>query len=196
MALEIRIDINDLATPALNAIAQKLSSRRSLNEALGARGERELRDHFGKREAEPNKTGWPRQHFWDQIRSATAVSRVDEQSATITINDPRFNQKFYGGTIKPGAGKKYLTLPAIAAAYGSPATAHKLTPIFRYLGGERRAVALAEVKGKGRERTETVWYWLVKSVTQNKDERALPDRDQFAGALRDEAQEFLDSLGR
>lgn len=212
MAIEIEIDIKDAATPSLEAIIRNLRDRTRLHGALGGRGERELRDHFAKRESEPNKTGWPKQHFWDQIRSATALSKTDQEGATVTINDPRLAQKIYGGTIVPGAGKKYLALPAIAEAYGrSPRSLTNLHPVIRFINGERRAVALAENLASeisyGRLRKDGtravkhtasriggIWYWLVKSVTQAKDERALPPTDEFQAALLEETGQYFEQF--
>ena len=209
MGTQIEIKITeDTASAALLAIANSLEDRTGLHGAMAGRGERELRDHFAKRESEPNKRGWPRQHFWDQIRGATAISKVTRDGATITVNDPRLAQKIFGGEIKPGAGKKYLALPAIAEAYGrSPISLNNLHPVIRMINGERRAVALAEnlaseikfgrLKKDGSRtvtqtasRIGTIWYWLVKSVTQEKDERAMPTNEEFEAALLEEAEDY------
>ncbi len=213
MAIEIKIDINDAASPSLEAIVRNCRDRRALHGALGGWGERTMRDYFSRRENQPNRTGWPKQHFWDQIRSATALAQVDQEGATITVNDPRLAQKVYGGTIKPGAGRKYLALPAIAEAYGrSPRSLTNLQPVIRFINGERRAVALAERRASeikyGRVRkdgtrkiTQTasriggIWYWLVKSVTQEKDPLALPDAEGFATGLRAQTQEYFEQFG-
>lgn len=210
----IEIDINDAAaTSSLAAIIRNVSDRKPLHGALGGWGERTLRDYFGRRESQPNKTGWPKQHFWDQIRSATALSKVDQEGATITINDSRLAQKVYGGTIVPGAGKKYLALPAIAEAYGrSPRSLTNLHPVIRFINGERRAVALAENKASefkyGRLRKDGtrrtiqtasvtgtgIWYWLVKSVTQSKDEQALPDEEGYRRGLLEETRSYFEQF--
>lgn len=209
MGTKITVRITeDTASPALLAIARSLEDRTGLHGALAGRGERVLRDHFAQRESEPNKRGWPKQHFWDQIRGATAVSRVDREGAEITVNDPRLAQKIYGGEIKPGAGKKYLALPAIAEAYGrSPGGVPNLHPLIRMISGERRVIALAEnlaseikfgrLKKDGSRtvtqtasRIGTIWYWLVKSVNQPKDQRALPTNEEFEQALLEEAETY------
>lgn len=186
MSLEIRIDATDAATPALAAIAASLTRRKPLHSALGKRAEVKLRRHYAKREAEPNKRGWPKQHFWGRIRKASAFVSADERDAIAGISDPAIAQKIHGGKITPKEGK-YLTIPAIAAAYGrSPRVVEGLTPMVRYLGGRRRAVAL--------QREGTVWYWLVTSVTQRRDPRALPADTTMRNALLDEAREYLARL--
>lgn len=184
MPLRADTQINDEASAALNASALALRDARGLHAVLGRRAEIELRDHFVERNDEPNKNGWPKQGFWNDIAKATAFHDATEDRALVIISDPRFNQKFYGGPIKP-IEAKYLALPAIAAAYGESPLQHELTPVMRRVSGQARAVALADKSG-------TIWYWLVKSVTQEADEEALPDEEKFVSALREEAQDFVE----
>lgn len=183
MPLPFDAQIRDEASAAIDASALALRDARGLHAVLGRRAEIELRDHFGARNDEPNKNGWPSQNFWNDIAKATAFHDADENRALVLISDPRFNQKFYGGKITPKESKN-LALPAIAAAYGESPLQHELHPVFRRIGGAPRAIALADKGG-------TIWYWLVRSVTQEADEDALPDEDHFVAALREEAQEFV-----
>lgn len=212
--MNIRIDVSEgSAGPALRALVENVAHRRPLNAALGKRCEVELREHFLKRNQEPNKKGWPRQDFWGRIRKATALAQVDSSGATIAIADPAIDQKVYGGTIKPKEGK-YLALPALAAAYGrSPLTFSNLEVLVRWKDGRRRAVALAErratqlnfvrkkkdgthVVRKGAEVGGKVFYWLVESVTQKKDPKALPTTKTFEDALLEETGFFVQDILR
>lgn len=190
MAIQINLNLKDSARPTIAAIADGLKNRRGLHAVLGKRTELELRDHFARREQSPNKRGWPKQHFWSRIRKATAFLSADDSGATVRVSDPALAQKIHGGTITPKEGK-YLTLPAIAAAYGrSPRLNKSLRPMVRYQGGQRRAVALQDKK------SGTVWYWLVKSVTQQADPHALPADATVRSALVEEAGDYLDRLTR
>lgn len=209
----VTIEIKDGATYTLTKLAEGLTNRRPLNAAVGKRGESELREHFRERNQEPNKKGWPSQDFWNRIRQKTALAAVDEAGATIAISDPAIAQKIYGGEITPKEGK-YLTLPAIAAAVGRSArTFQNLVPLIRFIRGVRRAIALVErqatkvsfgrtkVDGtrtvkRGEEVGGTVFYWLVESVRQKKDPRALPTHDKMETALRDEARIYVEDLVR
>lgn len=182
--LRIDADLDDAASEVINASALALRDARALHAVLGRRGEHELREHFVERNGEPNKMGWPTQNFWNDIAKATAFHDADETRALVIIADQRFNQKFYGGTITPKESEN-LALPAIAAAYGESPLQHELTPLFRRVNGEARVIALKDASG-------TVWYWLVRSVTQEADEDALPDEDHFIAALQEEAGDFLD----
>jgi hypothetical protein len=211
--MKVTVTIHDGATYTLTKLAEGLTNRRPLNAAVGKRGESELRSHFLDRNQEPNKKGWPAQGFWSRIRKATALATVDETGATIAISDPAIAQKIYGGEITPKEGK-YLTLPAIAAAAGRSArTFQNLEPLIRFVNGKRRAIALVErqatqvsfgrpkVDGtrtvkRGDEVGGTVFYWLVESVRQKKDPRALPTRETMEAALREEARIYVEDLVR
>ena len=211
--MRINLTEQDGASETLAAIAEKVTSLQPLNAALGKRAEVELRAHFEQRNGQGNARGWPAQHFWARIRTATAFGGADETAARVVISDPAINQKIFGGTITPREGK-YLALPAIAEAYGrSPRTMDNLMALIRYRGGARRAVALVETQSSaisfGRARKDgsravkrggaswggRVWYWLVKSVTQRRDEGALPPDEQMRAALLDEARQYLARLG-
>jgi hypothetical protein len=198
--MNVTIETSGSANVTLGKLVEGVRHRRPLNAALGKRGEVELREHFLDRNQEPNKSGFPKQDFWSRIRKSTALSQVDESGATVSISDPALAQKIYGGEIRPREGK-YLTLAAIAVAAGkSPRVFSNLELLIRWKDGKRRAVALylpdpvgtAAGKGKGSS-SGTVFYWLVLSVTQKRDPRALPDRAEFQKALLDEAGAFIGS---
>ena len=197
----------------LAAISDKITNRQPLNAVLGKRGEIELRNWFEKRNAEPNKRDWPKQGFWERIRTATAFAGADEKAARIVIADPAINQKIFGGTITPKEGK-YLALAAIAEAYGKSPLLFYFLKIHRFRSG---ALALVEEdrtlisfkRGRGKKkgqvklvnkgRTQTrgrVWYWLARSVTQRPDERALPTEQEFLAALLEESKDYIERVNR
>jgi hypothetical protein len=67
----------------------------------------------------PNQFGAPRQGIYADFARATN-SEVKPTEAIVSTTHVAILQKVYGGVIKPRQ-KKYLTLPAIAEAYGKPA---------------------------------------------------------------------------
>lgn len=210
MAWKIELRKIDGGPDVLAAIAQSLDDRQPLNAVLGKRAEIELRDHFEKRNAEPNKAGWDKLEFWARIRNATSFVSADKNAAHVVIADPAINQKVFGGTIKP-RDATYLALPAIAEAYGKSPRVFDFLHVIRFHSG---AVALVEtdrtlirfgkkkkdgtrtVFDEGRSLRGRVWYWLARSVTQAPDERALPTEKDFLAALMEEAQEFAERLGK
>lgn len=208
MPLRFEVELKDAGEAALARIADNLQDRTALHQVLGKRGEIELRDHFQARNEEPNSRGWPKQQFWARIRTATAYTRATVAGAEITIADPAFNQKYYGGTITPKEGK-YLALPAIAEAYGRSPRSVDVLQFYRFKSGaaalienaftrikigRKRKDGSRKVKAVERSQRGRVWYWLVRSVTQRKDERALPESERFKAALGEETADFFERL--
>lgn len=194
----------DHATPALASLAAQMTHLRPLHAAMGKRAEIELRDHFQTRDAEPNKMGWASLHFWGRMRKATALGRVDDAGATVVISDPAMNQKVFGGTITAKEGK-FLSIPARQEAYGRSPRMFSDLHFVALSGGrgmlvQHYSTALTYFKrgkkeGQIKSKTEQgggVFYWLVKSVTQTADERALPEAEGFRAALLEEAQAYFD----
>lgn len=188
--MRIKIDIKDRASATVRAIADGLKDRTGLHKVLGKRLEQEVQKHFKGREREPNKKNWPKQNFWSRMRNATAFLSADKEGATVRISDPAIASKVWGATITPKE-TKYLSIPAIAEAYGkSPKLNKNLEPMVRRMGGglRPRAVALQD------KDTKTIWYWLVKSVTVPKDPDALPDEGELQNALFEQAGKYLARL--
>lgn len=202
----LAFNIKDTASPALFSLIQGLEKRRPLHAALGKKAEVELRDHFARRDAEPNSRGWKALHFWGRMRTATSLRDINEDGARVVVADPAMNQKVYGGTITAKEGK-FLAIPARQEAYGkSPRMFDDLyfvalsggrgmlvqtaqTALIRFKSGKRKG----EVKST-EERGGGVFYWLVKSVTQAPDPKALPEPESFRAALLATAQEYIDGL--
>lgn len=164
----------------------------------------QLKAHFRKKEAtEPNKLSPRRQHFWLQVgRSVQNPVQSGPKSVSVTISDPRFAQKVFGGTItakRAGA----LTIPVSEKAYGRTASTFEretgLKLILIKVGGTKskngsgsnrleNAVLAARLPGGGLE----VEYVLTKSVRQQKDPTALPDENQLKAAIIKRAQSYMD----
>lgn len=197
--LSIAVNVEQSLTRLARLLA-KVQNRRPLMAAVGKRGEVELRRHAADRNSEPNRKGWPRTNFWSRrIRANTVLSEVTESSAVVDIAAPEIRQKVYGGTITPQGGRKFLAIPARAEAYGkSPLSFANLRFVFT---GKGKGMLVADdaIQGptqRGQKRiakkqTGAAYYFLVKSVTQNPDPRALPNEAEFYAALVREAEAFL-----
>jgi hypothetical protein len=184
MSVGLRVEVRSAELEArLQKFMAGLSDRRELHELIGARETELTRNHLvavaQSRHATAQRLGATPTGFWGQGAEKTTFT-VDEKGATVSIRQPGVGRAFHDVTIEPGAGKKYLAIAAIAEAYGKlPRTVPDLTAMIRWKDGQRRAVALAKVSGKGKERTETAWYWLVKSVRQKQDRTLLPSDEQY-----------------
>jgi hypothetical protein len=180
----------------LIALDKSVEPRRILK-AAGKQLQDDLQDHFSSRNSEPNKQGWPKKNFWAGIANATKFdsSSVSDSEAIVVINDPAINQKVYGGTIRPTHGRA-LAIPMNADAYKAGSPRKLQTNFLRLLvtrsGAylvEREAtkIGLSRRKKGGYRPTgqigEKFWYHLVPSVTQAKDERALPESSFLEGSV-------------
>lgn len=197
-AIAIRVSGLQRQQGEVTRLHRAARNRRGFMAALGKRGERELRAHFAKREREPNKSGWPKQHFWARrIRANTVLTEVSANLAVIDIAAPEFRMKLHGGTITPKEAK-FLAIPARREAAGkSPRSFGNLRFVPTRRGGLLVANAGFQgplqrgIKRIGSRQDGIVYYFLVKSVTQRADPHALPPPHSFAAALVSEGHAFL-----
>ncbi len=182
----------DDATPFLIEFGKALKRPRDLMQVMGRRLSNELRDHFAGRDRDPHKRGWPKQHFWGEIREATGVSEVTDTSATVTVADYRMAHKVKGGPIVAKKAKA-LTIPLHALAYGKRASvmeAETGVELFQPgKKGEKKGVLLGEYQGQ-----IVAFYALRKRVDQPADPRALPPDGEINEAMAEEVSDWLDGL--
>lgn len=141
----------------------------------------QLKKHFRQKDVdEPNKLApGRREHFWLQVGQSVqeAVLSADGLAVSVTIADPRFAQKLFGGRIV-AKNADALTIPVAPEAYGRTArTFEEETGLQLFLiktgkgNFERAVLAAHEQPGAG----FTVEYLLTPSVDQEADATALPD---------------------
>ena len=198
MSIRVALQRDD-ASARVHAVHDLLTTaegKRGLMEVVGMRAGIELKNWFARRDAEsPNKMGWPQQHFWLRIRSATAYdpSRTTDTTATVVVADPALAAKVNGATIKPTQGRKALAIPMNAEAYavGSPGDpASSRIPglfVFRSAAG---GAFLVRKEGSGPGANLTFYYRLMPQVTVPKDPQALPPVEQLGAALSATADSF------
>jgi hypothetical protein len=134
----------------------------------------ELKKHFREKNQKPNKQGFTKSGFWAQMRDSVQVIKLGE-GAVVQVNDPRFNQKVYGGTITPKTTKA-LAIPLANEFYGvRPSTfGDRFFFIPRKKG--KMVGLLAEHLS---DKSIRVAYVLMSSVTQDADADALPPLDEL-----------------
>lgn len=200
-AVEIRIE--DGVTPGLQRLMGRVTQRTPMMQAAGKAVEVVLHSHFDKRDAEGNKQGWPRKHFWSRIvRRATAFETATADEATVKIASREFRQKLYGGTITAPSGK-FLAIPLTARAYATG------RPRLWSGGGSLQAVRLSSgklllrenlhssLRGRKGDRGKEIdggeaQYLLVKRVNQKPDARALPSETMMVRAARIAVRAYLE----
>lgn len=203
--MPLAISIQDNATPWLNFLARHLAEP-VLQDKIGGEVTRLLLDHLTALDiARPNALGGRRTHFYESAGKNTSYATHDN-GVTISVNQTGIAQRYFGGTIEPGPGKKYLTIPARAEAHGRRAGEFdNLEFLFGrhgpYALAERQATAIKFRKRKGEttvaaseERGSGIFYWLVKSVSQDPDSSVLPSESAILNSALFAARRYAQTL--
>jgi len=136
-------------------------------------------DHFAKLSGSRHRSGVPFNFYADAARKTTG--RVSGDNVIVSIDKIGIGQRYFGGTIKPTGGKKYLAIPSDAVMPGQ-------TPkdfadhLFFFRKGNSGTAGLA-LRGEKKLR---VMFWLKKSVTQDSDESVLPTPQNYFDAIAPE----------
>lgn len=191
----IQILINDRGTlEQLGRMQEQLQNPEALLKVIGRRGANELKKHFRDRNQKGNKLGGRRTNFWRQIADSVNAPVTEGGSRVrISIAHPHFAQKVFGGPITPKR-RQALTIPVAPEAHGRTVavfqqeTGIQLFRLKKKGGGFTNL--LAGAVGSSADKFK-VYYVLVKSVAQDPDPDALPERNKFRLAIMETANEML-----
>lgn len=189
------ITVTDTATPMLDNLSRQLKNARPLFARLGKFAEGYLRSHFAERESRPNKRGWPKQHVWARIRSATALRDVSDDDASVAISSVEFAHKLDPqNPVSPKRGKM-LAIPLTAEAYAAGSPREGVLQglfVWKRKGAVRggSGVYLAQRDGK----TLRVQYALLPRVSHAADPEALPDMGKMSETMILEAGRVVNEL--
>lgn len=199
-------------------IAGHLQDRRSLNAAMANRLCEDLKVYFQSRSEEPNQMGAPSSGFWNDQAASTGVLEVSETGAIVGAGDYRLKIHVFGGVIRPTGGRKFLTIPLIAAARGLRVSNYEQesgNKLFRLPGsrvlverndqGDRSNIAGGKVTIRtkagdyrkltirGRSQIRAVYALATKSVIP-KDPFALPLPSDLAASIAESGNAWLATL--
>lgn len=212
------IQIEGEGMQMLRQLDAALVNRVELHHDIAIRVENETRDWLTELAKSRHKTAdalgaTPTGHLERAAESVT--SAFDDDGATITVTSPGITRAFDDLTITPGPGKKYLTIPATAEAYGKRAGAFNdlRLAIFRKDGAyllalvkaDQSSLATRESSGFGIESQRArgsaaplkaaqrppVYYWLKQSVTQKQDRSLLPSDALLMKAADEGVKDWL-----
>jgi hypothetical protein len=195
MPLQLTIEGN--AAAALGELSSELKGG-AVKAAMGGAGKRLLVDWFARLDAErANALGGKRTHFYaDAARSVSYTA--DDNGVSLSIRKLGLAQRRFGGTIEP-VNAKMLAIPARAEAYGHRPREFNFLEIVVFKDGgrliglgetARQEIKIRNIRRKdkktgvrytagrrveaGEVRGGAIWYWLVRSVTQQPDPSVLP----------------------
>lgn len=208
----IRINVQDTATPALRRLEAGIQPAR-LAPIIGRSARNATREHLFARDAQGNKLGGRRTHYYGQAARATNFT-VEGDMVVVSIPQIGIRQRYYGGTIKPKTAK-YLTIPVHPAAHGKRAREFGdlqfaikpgIGPCLVRPGGMKATRTKVQQRGRFRGEDSTssvlstsygadvVMYRLVRSVTQQADPSVLPTSEALAAAIRPDLEAHIARL--
>lgn len=194
--MKLQISIDDQFSPHLRNFNVAITDRAPMMQKLGEDLAKALREHFRKRDSQPNSKGWPKRHFWNKEgRDNTALTQYDATSATVTIASAAIAHKVKGGTVRPKS-KLALAIPAIAQAYKAIQPSAMDNPErLAYVPLNRgNLVAMLMERRKNRRARPRVWFWIVRQATHRADPKALPPPADLERQVQVSAQQYLDRI--
>jgi len=207
----------DTASIFVNRIRNAMNSK-TYAPAIGEAGKLVLMNHFAGKESDSSshatatRLGAKPIGLFSQFARSTSW-KASGTGVLISIAHNAIRQRLEGGEIKPVKGK-YLSLPAIAGAYGKRIADFGDTLKFggfsdeqgriRLGWGLREAVKVKSTfkrKGKDvtRERTKYkpgVYFWAVRKVNQKADPTVLPGDGAFMTGLTEAVGDWLEEQDR
>lgn len=208
------IILRDTASPLLRRL-QSAVNPAGLSIIVG-RAERNLvRDHLFQKNRERHKAGG--RNYYTQAGRSARVTTVGT-TMILSINQVGFRQRLQGGRIKPGAGKKYLTIadPGMAG-YGkrapdfsdldfgsaiNPKTGRmqkalirRASTSLRYSRRKRKDGSISTSVRPGAVQLAEPVFWLVRSVNQKPDRSVLPSDRQILRTAETAISTRLNRLG-
>lgn len=131
--------------------------------------------------------GMPKSGYYGQAANAVTTT-VSGNEATINIPKEGIRLHFYGGTVRPGEGKKALAIPKDPKTAGMRAMeydpTHKKTHLIWPEGSKAGFIVEKKVKGKGKKIDYgKVLYLLVPKATIHADRTVLPNEDTIRKAI-------------
>ena len=130
---EVTIDVDDLEARKLLDGAASDETRKAVLEAAGASMRADLTRHFRDREKEQgDDSAWPKlgqkfpkRYFWagtrgNSVAEAIQEPKVEGDTVSVNVESPALAHKLSQNPppIRPGAGRKFLAVPANARAAG------------------------------------------------------------------------------
>lgn len=189
--MSLSITVSGSALERLGTLRASLAAD-GVKAAAGGGVRRLLQDHMRALDgARANQMGGKRSHFYAAAARSITYA-IDSDGVTVSIHQPGIALHYYGGTVRPVNGSKYLTIPVDPEAYGKRAGefSHLSVQYGQTRGGGIRPMFLVEdthtkvkvtkgrktgkVKVKETLKAGKIMYYLALSATMKPDPSVLP----------------------
>lgn len=181
-----------------NAVLDPTVPRAALHRAMFLSVATTVRSHLLTLDAQRHRSTVPGPGFYARAAETIAEVDLDTDSFTVSISQPGFAQRYFGGTITAGTGSssaKLLTIPATPQALGR--RAGDFTNLKCIFFRDQNLGALIQPLNQGgipdEQGRPPVIFWLKRSVTQAPDPDVLPDPATLQDAAYAAANTFLQS---
>lgn len=193
----LQVNALDTVTPELALAISMLTRRQGLHRLMGGRVQNCVRDHLihasRTRHATARRLGAKPTGFLGQAAEKVARKQsltADDSQAAISLNHPGLIRAFKDVEIRPGPGKKALTIPMIAQAYGQRAYRIWDKEGLFVISTEKGAFAVK----KNADDSLTAYYKLAPSVNQKQDRTLLPSDAELEQAALAGARDYFSLL--
>ena len=184
MKVEIQVQQSKIPDALIRALSP--DARRDLHaaaaEAVAEFVGAHVRAYSGSKHGTATAFGAPPTRHYEDGANAISSS-ADADAGTVRIPIPGISRAWGDVEIRPGAGKKYLTIPARS---GAPEVYGKTVAILRGLGwsfasGRRGTPQEKLLFGRSQDQKESrVMFILKESVTQRRDPSLMPEQAEIA----------------
>ncbi len=202
-------------SPRLRKLIASLDAK-DYRDPIGVAAVKALKEHFAARNANPAahrsafSLGAQPSDLYMKFADATSFTPT-ESGVEATISHPAVRQRLQGGTIRP-VNVRHLTIPANSNAYGRRAGTVGVALKFMFAFDEARGcwrpalvapdavtkpTGAPRKDGSRRQRTirpAGIYFWLVKSVTQQPDAEVLPNRDALLNSIVDALKSWSNGI--
>lgn len=176
----------DIDLPTLRKLRAAVANTKAANNAIARACSTLVRKHFSEiSPTEKNRFG-AASKFWK--RMIQSVDYGSDASMAYVEMNRAIAQRYFGGTIKPTGGKKFLTIPLSKLSYGKSARSFDGLQFVKSGSGGLFLAMPKKVRGK----TKMEFLYLLKSkVTQKGNRRILPTREQFVSTMAESYAAYL-----
>ena len=193
----LKIDVIGLAeaTGELQLIRSKLADRSQLHAAMAVDATQFTRDYLAndQRHATAQRLGAQPTGF--RSRSAKRIE-ADSNAEAAIIRIPRstgLGRAFGNIIIRPGSGRTFLTIPAMAETYGHVVRDFPEDSFTFAIFKERYPVLLWAEDGGTHKKGDVAW-WLRREVEQKQDRTLLPSDAAYQEIGRRRVVNYITSL--